>query len=193
MHPLSMMSPISSTTVSVISSMISRSSHILSNLKFTSFNFICLRSTTRELNLIIMTRLLLSIDRCKPARADSDQIKGKYPRYMYVLSSSLCIKLVVYFITDVCSQLSANSTELNGCFEFVGENMKVHPLVKNLALQVKESAMWNLPPVFLAVIGLSLLPIVSSILFMVIGLSLLFVAFLAFEGLSEVPQNKYIK
>merc|ERR1712191_38574 len=62
------------------------------------------------------------------------------------------------------------------------ENMKVHPLVKNLALQVKESAMWNLPPVFLAVIGMSLLPIVSSILFMVIGLSLLFVAFLAFEG-----------
>merc|ERR1712179_258998 len=66
--------------------------------------------------------------------------------------------------------------------QFAWEKVKEQTTMENLISQVKESPFWDLPPTALVLIGICLLPVASCISFFITSISLLFIAFLAFEG-----------
>ena len=68
--------------------------------------------------------------------------------------------------------------------------MKEQTTMENLISQVKESPFWDLPPTALVLIGICLLPVASCISFFITSISLLFIAFLAFEGNQYASQNQ---
>jgi len=62
------------------------------------------------------------------------------------------------------------------------QKVKEQTTMENLISLVKESPFWDLPPTALVLIGICLLPVASCISFFITSISLLFIAFLAFEG-----------